>query len=79
MAWRVLSLRPVAVSRGGCRGAAFTLRGLVASFFFLAMMLGVLTFVTGLVLGRPRQAVIGGVIAAFFLVAGHLARTRRSP
>jgi hypothetical protein len=50
----------------------------VVTFFFLAMMLGVLPFVTGLVLGRPRQAVIGGVIAAFFLVAGHLARTRRS-
>ena len=47
--------------------------------FFLAMMLGVLPFVEGLVLGWPLQAVIGGVIAAFFLVAGHLARTRRSP
>ena len=42
--------------------------------FFLAMALGVLPFVEGLVLGWPLQAVIGGVIAAFFLVAGHLAR-----
>ena len=47
--------------------------------FFLAMMLGVLPFVTGLVLGRPRQAVIGGVIATFFLVTGYLARTWRLP
>jgi hypothetical protein len=52
----------------------------VATFiFFLTMMLGVLPFVTGLVLGRPLQAVIGGVIAAFFLVTGCLARTWRSP
>jgi hypothetical protein len=47
--------------------------------FFLAMMLGVLPFVTGLLLGRPLQVVIGSVIAAFFLVAGLLARTWRSP
>jgi hypothetical protein len=51
----------------------------VTFFFFLAMVLGVLPFVTNLVLGRPLQAVIGSVIAAFFLVVGYLARTWRSP
>jgi hypothetical protein len=52
---------------------------LATFIFFLAMVLGVLPFVEGLVLGWPLQAVIGGMIAAFFLVAGHLARTPRSP
>jgi hypothetical protein len=51
----------------------------VATFiFFLAMVLGVLPFVEGLVLGWPLQAGIGGMIAAFFLVAGHLALMRRT-
>ena len=48
-------------------------------FFFLAMVLGVLPFVTSVVLGRPLEAVIAAAIAVFFLWARHLVRTRRSP
>ena len=40
MARRLLSLRPVAVCRGSRRDAALTLRGLMGTFFFLAIVLG---------------------------------------
>ena len=36
-------------------------------FFFVAMVFGVLPFVTGLILGRPMQALVAGVIAVLFL------------
>ena len=45
-------------------------------FFFVAMVFGVLPFVTSLMLGRPMQALVAGVIAVFFLWARHRERTR---
>ena len=45
-------------------------------FFFVAMVFGVLPFVTGLILGRPMQALVAGVIAVLFLLARHRERAR---
>jgi CheY-like chemotaxis protein len=49
----------------------------MGTFFFVAMVFGVLPFVTSLILGRPLQALVAGVIAVFFLWARHGARTRK--
>jgi len=45
-------------------------------FFFVAMVFGVLPFVTSLILGRPMQALVAGVIAVLFLWARHRERAR---
>jgi CheY-like chemotaxis protein len=46
-------------------------------FFFVAMVFGVLPFVTSLILGRRLQALVAGVIAVFFLWARYVERARK--
>ena len=48
----------------------------MGTFFFVAMVFGVLPFVTSLILGRPMQALVAGVIAVLFLWARHRERAR---